>query len=51
MDDSVILMKDKVELKRVKQEIEKFIWENLKLQFNKKTNIFKSKQGVNFCRL
>ena len=51
MDDSVILMKDKTELKQVKYEIEKFIWENLKLKFNKKTNIFKSKQGVNFCRL
>ena len=51
MDDSVILMKDKTELKQVKYEIEKFIWENLKLKFNKKTNIFKSEQGVNFCRL
>ena len=51
MDDSVILMKDKNELKKVKYEIEKFIMENLKLKFNGKTNIFKSKQGVNFCRL
>lgn len=49
MDDSIILMKDKQELKRVYSELEKFISENLKLQFNKKTNIFKSKQGVNFC--
>ena len=51
MDDSVILMKDKAELKIVKDKIEKFISENLKLEFNAKTNIFKSKQGVNFCRL
>ena len=51
MDDSIILMKDKEELKKVKYEIEKFISENLKLKFNGKTNIFKAKQGVNFCRL
>ncbi len=51
MDDSVILMKDKAEIKIIKDEIEKFIAKNLKLQFNKKTNIFKSKQGVNFCRI
>ena len=49
MDDSIILMKDKNELKKVKKEIEDFISKNLKLSFNKKTNIFKSKQGVNFC--
>ena len=49
MDDSIILMKDKEELKNIKKQIEKFIEENLKLKFNKKTNIFKSKQGVNFC--
>lgn len=49
MDDSVILMKDKSELKKVKLEIEKFIYKNLDLEFNSKTNIFKNKQGVNFC--
>ena len=49
MDDSIILMQNKDELKKVRKEIEKFIDENLKLKFNKKTNIFKSKQGVNFC--
>ena len=49
MDDSIILMKDKEELKNVKKQIETFIGENLELKFNKKTNIFKSKQGVNFC--
>ena len=49
MDDSVIIMENKETLKKVKSEIENFISENLKLQFNKKTNIFKSKQGVNFC--
>lgn len=49
MDDSVILLESKEELKEVKKKIEKFIDEKLKLKFNTKTNIFKSKQGVNFC--
>ena len=49
MDDSVILMETKSEIKKVKTEIEKFIQQNLHLEFNKKTNIFKNKQGVNFC--
>ncbi|MGN1300958.1 MAG: RNA-directed DNA polymerase [Clostridia bacterium] len=49
MDDSIILMQNKEDIKKVKVEIEKFIKENLKLEFNSKTNIFKSKQGVNFC--
>ncbi len=49
MDDSIILMKNKEDLKRIKLEIEKYIAENLKLKFNDKTNIFKAKQGVNFC--
>ena len=42
-------MKDKEKLKQIRLEIEKFIAENLKLKFNDKTNIFKAKQGVNFC--
>ena len=37
------------DLKEVKNKIEKFITEELYLSFNSKTNIFKSKQGVNFC--
>ena len=49
MDDSIILMEKKDELKEVKNKIEKFITEKLYLSFNSKTNIFKSKQGVNFC--
>ena len=49
MDDSVILMKDKEELKEIYKEIKEFIENNLKLEFNKKTNIFKAKQGINFC--
>ena len=49
MDDSIILMEKKDELKEIKNKIEKFITEELYLSFNSKTNIFKSKQGVNFC--
>lgn len=49
MDDSIILMQNKEELKKIKSKIEKFINEELYLSFNSKTNIFKSKQGVNFC--
>ena len=49
MDDSIILMQNKTELKQVKEKIEKYINEKLKLKFNSKTNIFKNKQGVNFC--
>ena len=49
MDDSIILMQNKEDLKKVYSAIKNFIADNLKLEFNKKTNIFKSKQGVNFC--
>lgn len=49
MDDSVILMQNKKDIIKVKQDIEKFIKNELFLEFNSKTNIFKSKQGVNFC--
>ena len=49
MDDSVILMENKEELKETKKKLEKFIKEELGLEFNSKTNIFKAKQGVNFC--
>ena len=49
MDDSIILMKDKKELKEVKTKLTQFIDEELGIEFNSKTNIFKSNQGVNFC--
>lgn len=49
MDDSIILMKDKESLKKVRLEIEDFIHNNLNLEFNSKTNVFKNKQGINFC--
>ena len=31
------------------EKISKFLEENLQLKLNKKTQIFKGKQGVNFC--
>ena len=49
MDDSVILVKTKEEAKIVLEKIKKFLKENLQLELNKKTQIFKNKQGVNFC--
>jgi len=49
MDDSVILYKSKAELKEILNKIIIFLRDKLKLELNKKTNIFKSKQGVNFC--
>lgn len=35
--------------KDILQNIEKFLKKNLQLELNQKTQIFKSKQGVNFC--
>ena len=49
LDDSVILVKTKAEAKQVLEEIKKYLKENLELELNKKTQIFKSKQGVNYC--
>lgn len=49
MDDTVILVKTKKEAKEILNKIEKFLKENLNLSLNKKTQIFKSKQGINFC--
>lgn len=41
--------KTKKEAKQALKEIEKFLKANLELELNKKTQIFKNKQGVNFC--
>lgn len=49
MDDSIILVKTKEEAKYVLGEIRKFLQDNLELELNQKTQIFKNKQGVNFC--
>ena len=49
MDDSVILLKTKEEAKKALKEVQSFLENMLELKLNKKTQIFKSKQGVNFC--
>ncbi len=49
MDDSVLLVKTKQEAIDALEKITKFLSEKLDLKLNKKTQIFKSKQGVNFC--
>ena len=43
------MVKTKQEAKQVLEKIKIFLKENLELELNKKTQIFKSKQGVNFC--
>ena len=49
LDDTVLIVHTKEEAKKALEEIKKFLDENLKLKLNKKTQIFKGKQGVNFC--
>ena len=49
MDDSIVLVKTKKEAIETLNKIKEFLHTNLKLELNKKTQIFKSKQGVNFC--
>ena len=49
LDDSVILVKTKEEAKEMLEKIRNYLKENLQLELNKKTQIFKNKQGVNFC--
>lgn len=49
MDDSVILLKDKKEAVLILQKIREFLSEKLELVLNSKTQIIKSKNGVNFC--
>lgn len=49
MDDSVILLKTKKDAQEILNKIEIFLKEKLQLELNKKTQIFKNKQGVNFC--
>ena len=49
MDDAVILINTKDEAKEMLERIKKFLEVKLQLELNQKTQIFKSKQGVNFC--
>lgn len=45
----IILVETKQEAKNLLEKIKWFLKNNLELELNSKTNIFKSKQGVNFC--
>ena len=45
----IILVKTKKEAKEVLEKIKIFLEKNLQLELNEKTQIFKSKQGINFC--
>ena len=49
LDDSIVIVKTKQEAKEALGKIQEFLKNNLELELNKKTQIFKSKQGVNFC--
>lgn len=49
MDDAILIRRTKEEVKSDLENIKFFLSEKLKLELNKKTQIFKSKQGVNFC--
>ena len=49
MDDAILIRKTKEETKQDLENIMEFLREQLKLELNKKTQIFKNKQGINFC--
>ena len=49
MDDEILLVQTKEEAIKALKEIKKFLKDNLQLELNNKTQIFKGKQGVNFC--
>ncbi|MDD2628261.1 MAG: reverse transcriptase domain-containing protein [Clostridia bacterium] len=49
LDDTVIIIESKEKAKELLELITVFLRENLGLTLNKKTNIFKLLQGVNYC--
>ena len=49
LDDSIVIVKTKKEAKETLEKIKIFLRNNLELELNSKTQIFKNKQGVNFC--
>lgn len=49
MDDWVVIGQSKPELRRHKTAMENFVSETLRLKLNKKTDIFPSSHGVDFC--
>jgi len=48
MDDIIILHNDKQYLRAIKDDIENFLWDKLKLNLNKKTAIRPISQGIEF---
>ena len=46
---SILLLKTKKEAIEKLEKIKEFLENNLELKLNNKTQIFKNKQGVNFC--
>lgn len=49
LDDSVFIVETKEEAKKILELIKFFLKEKLELELNNKTQIFRGKQGVNFC--
>ena len=49
LDDSIAMLKTKEEANCALEKIQSFLEVNLQLELNEKTQIFKSKQGINFC--
>ncbi len=51
MDDMVAFVKNKNDAIEILDKIREFLRSELQLELNSKTQIFKSRQGVNFCRI
>ena len=49
LDDSICMFKTKEEAILALEKIKNFLQENLELELNEKTQIFKNSQGINFC--
>ena len=49
LDDSIAMFPTRDEAKQALERIKKFLADNLELELNEKTQIFKNSQGVNFC--
>ncbi len=49
MDDFIILLKTKEECKKIKDKIEHYLNNELKLELNIKSRYYPSKMGINFC--
>ncbi len=49
MDDFILLCKDKETARYYYHIIENFVWDKLKLKFNKKSKYYPNKLGVDFC--